>query len=179
VHGLRKSSHPEIITQPGDDMKTTFIVPKDDDRNAPLTQSGFGRTLPPNGLARMAGLMGKAGTVALVDERVASPRQVDKTDIAVFFINSYNRQRCFELANLYRENGSYVVFTGPMLTRDSSEAQNYADSLLLGFGEDCMAEFLADYRRGNAKCFYNAQGSKMPKLPFHTANGYATVLNLA
>jgi radical SAM superfamily enzyme YgiQ (UPF0313 family) len=135
-------------------MKTTFIVPKDDDRSCPLSQAGFGRVLPPVGLAPMAGLVGRHGAVDLVDERIASARHTFSSDIAVFFINSYNRQRCFELAKLYRQSGSYVVFSGPLLSRDIMEPSNYADSLLQGFGEDYMAEFLSDYKKGKAKCFY-------------------------
>lgn len=159
-------------------MKTTFIVPKDDDRTYSLNPSAAARVFPPNGLARMAGLVGRQGGVALVDERIGSAHHVYNTDIAVFFINSYNRQRCFELAERYRLSGVYVVFTGPLLAGDPEQALVHADSLLLGFGEECLAEFLSDYKRGKAKCFYHGRDSAMPGLSYKTGSG-GTQLSLA
>ena len=135
-------------------MKITFVVPKDDDRTSPLSQYAQCRILPPVGLGRMAGLAGKQGTVALVDERIDSAHHNCQADIAVFFINSYNRERCLVLAKLYRDAGSYVVFSGSMLTKDALEPAQYASSLLVGYGEDCIAEFLTDYQQGKAKAFY-------------------------
>ena len=154
-------------------MKTTFIVPKDDDRTNGLNPPAFGRILPPVGLARMAGFVGRHGKVSLVDERITSASHNCCADVAVFFINSYNRQRCFSLATLYRQTGSYVVFTGPMLAWDSAESLNYADSLLVGFGEECMGEFLSDYKQGRAKCFYHSACKESLLSQSKTAVGHA------
>ena len=148
-------------------MKTTFVVPKNDDRNNPLSATNSARILPPAGLARMAGFAGRLGRVALVDERIVpvdSPMgAIDKTDIAVLFINNYNRERCFELARLCRQAGSYVVLTGPALSRDSAQALDYADSLLLGFGAECLADFLLDFQQGEEKRFYGTRAEAISR----------------
>ena len=141
-------------------MKVTFVVPKDDDRASPLSQFTQCRILPPVGLGRMAGLAGKYGSVKLVDERIDSARHNYKADIAVFIVNSYNRDRCLVLSTLYRDFGSYVVFSGPLLATDLIEPSKYADSLFIGFGEECIAEFLSDYSSGKAKSFYHS-GSEL------------------
>jgi len=137
-------------------MKITFIVPKEDDRTSPLSQFAQCRIFPPVGLGRMAGFAGKQGKVALVDERIDSARHNYQADIAVFIINSYNRERCLVLAKLYRDAGCYVVFSGSVLAKDALEPAQYADSLLVGYGEDCIAEFLADYQQDKTKTFYHS-----------------------
>ena len=145
-------------------MKITFVVPKDDDRASPLSQFAQCRILPPVGLGRMAGYAGKQGEVALVDERIDPAHYNYRADIAVFFINSYNRERCLVLAKLYRDAGCYVVFSGSVLAKDALEPALYADSLLVGYGEDCIAEFLSDYQQGKTKAFYHSANTVKTKV---------------
>ncbi|KPJ94161.1 MAG: hypothetical protein AMJ53_05830 [Gammaproteobacteria bacterium SG8_11] len=156
-------------------MKITFVVPKDDDRSSPLSQFVQCRILPPVGLRRMAGLAGKRGAVALVDERIGSARHNYQADIALFFINSYNRARCLVLAKLYRDAGCHVVFSGSMLANDALEPAQYADSLLVGYGEDCIAEFLFDYQRGKAKAFYHSANKAKVNSEVGGKRGYPTM----
>jgi len=135
-------------------MKITFIVPKDHDQHSPLSQFKQCRILPPVGLARMAGCIGKKGQVSLVDERIDKARHENNTQVAIIFINSYNRQRAYDLAAQYRKNGSTVVFTGPVLNHTPDDAARHADCLLLGASEESLAAFLNDYRHGKTKSFY-------------------------
>lgn len=137
-------------------MKVAFIVPKDDGNHGPLHQLAQCRIFPPVGLARMVGLVGKNACVNLVDERIGSAKHEQRANIAIIFINNYNRQRAFDLAKQYHNRGSFVVFTGPLLTQRHNEANSYADSLFIGSGEDCMAEFVADYDKGVPKAVYNS-----------------------
>jgi hypothetical protein len=141
-------------------MQITFVVAKDNDSASasPLSQFTQCRILPPVGLGRMAGLAGKHGSVKLVDERIDSAHHNYRADIAVFIINSYNRDRCLVLSKLYRDAGSYVVFSGPMLAKDLVEPSKYADSLFIGYGEECMAMFLSDYASGGlVKSLYHGE----------------------
>ena len=143
-------------------MKIVFIVPKDNDQHSPLSQFAQCRILPPVSLAKMAGLVGKQSGVSLVDERIASAHHEQHYDIAIIFINSYNRQRAYAIAKHYDNNGSLVVFTGPMLSQSPEDAAEHADCLFIGYGEDCMPEFVADYRLGKLKSFYHGASSKKP-----------------
>lgn len=147
-------------------MNLTFIIPKDDDRDSPLNQFTQCRVLPPAGLARMAGLAGKQAKVAVRDERVGlAPHAAaahSTVDVVVLFINSYNRERCLVLAKLYRDLGSYVVLSGPLLLKDYTEPGKYADSLFAGYGEECMADFLRDFRQRKARAVYFAGNGYAP-----------------
>jgi hypothetical protein len=143
-------------------MKVTFVIPKDDDRENPMNQFAQCRVLPPAGLARMAGLAGKQAQVTVRDERIAATHHDGQADLVVLFINSYNRDRCLVLAKLYQDLDCYVVLSGPLLVKDAIEAGKYADCLFAGYGEDCMADFLRDYRRGRAKAFYYAGSGCAP-----------------
>jgi len=135
-------------------MNITFIVPKDHDQHSPLSQFKQCKILPPVGLARMAGLIGKKGSVSLVDERIETSKHKYNTNVAVIFINSYNRQRAYTLATKYKKCGSTVVFTGPILNQAPEDAANHADCLLLGSSEESLAAFLNDYNSGKTKPFY-------------------------
>lgn len=152
-------------------MKVTFIVPKDDDRHGPLNQFAQCRILPPVGLARMAGIAGRHGSVSVVDERVASAKHQRQAQIAVIFINSYNNSRAHTLARQYRQWGSHVVFTGPPLTHATAvtdDTVRNADSIFMGSGEDNMPNFLSDYVSGKTKRYYHGRGNKnnQPANPF-------------
>lgn len=135
-------------------MKVAFIIPKDDDRHSPLSQFAQCKIFPPVGLARMAGFVGKKGDVSLVDERLVETQHTKSPDVTVIFINSYNHRRAYLLADQYRNHGSHVVLTGPMLNHLPEEAYHHADSLFVGSGEDCMATFLLDYQLGETKSVY-------------------------
>ena len=135
-------------------MKVAFIVPKDHDPQGPLSEFVHCRIFPPASLARMAGLAARRAHVTSVDERIDPALHLPQADIAVIFINSYNRYRAYEVARLYRERGSLAVFTGPMLSQAPEEACRYADCVFIGAGEEILPGFLEDYRRGKPRRLY-------------------------
>jgi len=141
-------------------MKVAFIIPRDHDNQGPYSQYSQCRILPPVGLARMAGMVGKKAYVTVVDERIDDKKHKGNVHIAVIFINSYNRQRAYDIANFYRDCGSTVVFTGPLLNNAMEDAEKFADSLFVGDGGENMPAFMLDYMRGKIKPFYR-HGSKM------------------
>jgi hypothetical protein len=135
-------------------MNVAFVIPKDGEQHNPLSAFSQSRIFPPVGLARMAGLAGRHGDVSIVDERVGPVQLSDEADIVVIFINSYNQQRAYTLANKYLARGIHVVFTGPVLAHTEAEARHYAHTLFIGSGEECMVDFLRDYRSGDSKPLY-------------------------
>ena len=137
-------------------MKIRFIVPKDQDQEAPSAPFFGARVFPPSGLARMAGLAGAYGRVSLFDERMGSKLEscVLPADIVIIFANGYNRLRAYELAGQYRAQSTYVVFTGPLMNQWPEEACEYADCLFIGDGEEIMPTFLRDYRQGVNRRLY-------------------------
>lgn len=135
-------------------MKVTFVIPRDNDRHSPLSQFSQCRVLPPVGLARMAGMVGKKAYITVVDERIDDKKHKGNVNIAVIFINSYNRQRAYDIATYYRNCGATVVFTGPLLSKVVDDADRFADSLFIGDGGDNMPVFMKDFKDGKVKRFY-------------------------
>ena len=70
-------------------MKIAFVIPKDDDQHNPQNQYAQGRIFPPVGLARMAGIVGRQASVAVVDERIEPTNHSQKAQIAIIFIKLY------------------------------------------------------------------------------------------
>lgn len=137
-------------------MKAAFIIPKNDDQHQQANPETQCRILPPVGLARMAGIMGKQAKVSLLDERITPNIQCQSVQIAIIFINSYNQHRAHDIARHYRAQGSFVVMTGSMLSNTADLPSESADSLFIGSGEEHITKFLADYQTGKTKQFYRS-----------------------
>ena len=152
-------------------MKVTFVIPRDNDSHSPLSQFSQCKILPPVGLARMAGMVGKKAYVSVIDERIDDKYHKGDSQVAVIFINSYNRQRAYDVAKYYRKCGSTVVFTGPLLNNALEDAGKYADSLFMGDGGENMPEFIHDFNHGNLKRFYRYDVDK--KQNAHYTNNVA------
>ena len=69
-------------------MKIAFVIPKDDDQHNPQNQYAQGRIFPPVGLARMAGIVGRQASVAVVDESIEPTNHSKKAQISIIFIKS-------------------------------------------------------------------------------------------
>ena len=141
-------------------MKVAFVVPKYDCQQSPLSQFSQCRVLPPLGLARMAGIAGKRAAISIVDERIETPQHKRLVDISIIFINSYNSHRANTIAKQYRNFGSIVVLTGPILTHAPQDAHEHADSLFIGAGEECLPYFFVDHSRNRIKRFYHSRTSQ-------------------
>jgi len=145
-------------------MKVSFIIPRDNDTQGPYSQYSQCRVLPPVGLARMAGMAGKNAHVTVVDERIDDRKHKGNVQVAVIFINSYNRQRAYDIASYYRNCGCTVVFTGPLLSNAIEDAVFHADALFIGDSGINMFLFMNDYKRGKVKHFYRSN-SDVHQLP--------------
>jgi radical SAM superfamily enzyme YgiQ (UPF0313 family) len=156
-------------------MKIAFIVPKDHDPQGPLSEFVHSRIFPPASLARMAGLAARHAHVTSMDERIDSALHLPQADIAIIFINSYNRYRAYEVAQLYSERGSLTVFTGPMLSQAPEEACRYADCVFIGAGEQILPGFLEDYCHDKPRRLYASVNSSMAPASETSGNGALTL----
>jgi radical SAM superfamily enzyme YgiQ (UPF0313 family) len=137
-------------------MYIKFIVPRNHDHDNPLCQMAQSRVFPPMGLAKMAAKAASTSHVSYLDERIEASGHRVAADIAVIFINSYNRHQAYTLASLYRNSGSFVVFTGPLLEKSPEDASQHADCLFIGAGEEIMPTFLNDFARGKRRRLYGS-----------------------
>lgn len=135
-------------------MKVAFIVPRDHDQHGPLSEFTQCKIFPPVSLARMAGQAAQHAHVSYLDERADSASDLPQADIAVVFVNSYNRYRAYEIARAYQDKGCFTVFTGPFLSQAPEEACRYAKCVFIGGGEEILPGFLVDYRCGKPRRLY-------------------------
>lgn len=92
--------------------------------------------------------------IELVDEEF---REVDKSnnyDIVAMYTVTPNAKRAYMWAEYFRKKGSYIVLGGVHAVVCHSEAENHADTLLLGECENIWTEFLTDFINGNPKKKY-------------------------
>lgn len=109
---------------------------------------------PPLGLATLAGYLDPDDDVVLSDEHVERLRLDDEPDLVVIQVYITSARRSYELADMYRRRGAYVVLGGLHVTSLPEEAAQHADSIFLGPGEDTWPKFLEDFRGGNPQPRY-------------------------
>jgi hypothetical protein len=92
--------------------------------------------------------------VRYLDERLGKVCHDPQIDIAIIFINNYNRQRAYLLATNYRAWDCFVVFTGALLENSPDDAHSMADCLFIGAGEEILPGFLQDFSKGRKRRLY-------------------------
>jgi radical SAM superfamily enzyme YgiQ (UPF0313 family) len=86
-------------------------------------------------------------------------------DLVVIQIYITSARRAYRIADDYRARGAYVVLGGLHVTSLPHEAAAHADTIFLGPGEDTWPQFLADWRRGQARPVYRSTGRTLVDLP--------------
>jgi radical SAM superfamily enzyme YgiQ (UPF0313 family) len=103
---------------------------------------------PPLGLATLAGYLDDSDQVTLSDEHVERLSLDDEPDLVVIQVYITSARRAYEIADLYRARRSHVALGGLHVTSLPEEAEQHADTIFLGPGEDTWPQFLADFRAG-------------------------------
>jgi radical SAM superfamily enzyme YgiQ (UPF0313 family) len=109
---------------------------------------------PPLGLATLAGYLPEDWEVEIQDEHVETLCLDDSPDLVVIQVYITSAYRAYEIADLYRERGSYVVLGGLHVTSLPHEAAHHADSIFIGPGEDTWPRFIQDFQKGDQEKIY-------------------------
>mgnify|MGYP005849798711 CR=1 FL=1 len=121
--------------------------------------SGFyGAWETPNlSLLTIAGLTPDDYEVHFIDEDHGATVPFD-TAYDVVAITGMTQQiyRGYEIADRFRQNGSYIVFGGIHTTIMPDEVAQHADTVMIGEGEDIWLQFLKDYENGSPKARYGS-----------------------
>ena len=120
---------------------------------------------PPLGLATLAGYFSYDDEIEIQDEHVEKITTNDYPDLVVIQVYITSAYRAYELADWYRARGSYVILGGLHVTSLPDEAQQHADTIFLGPGEDTLPLFLNDFRHGNPKLRYQSTVRSLHNLP--------------
>jgi radical SAM superfamily enzyme YgiQ (UPF0313 family) len=121
----------------------------------------------PNLFARqLAAITPKKHLVKIVDERYTNIDFNEKYDIVLINFNLSSIPRAYELANIFKEKGIKVVFSGWYPSFNPKEALDHADSVLIGRNELNWLELLEDFENGKLQKFYGPKNydssSKIP-----------------
>ena len=129
-------------------MRVKLILPALTEAKSPFFRPIKYSLFPPLGLATLAGYLDDDDEVTLQDEHVETLDLDDEPDLVVIQVYITSARRAYQLADHYRQRGSYVALGGLHVTSLPDEAAPHADTIFLGPGEDTWPAFLADYRAG-------------------------------
>ncbi len=138
-------------------MKITLISPK-----GPLYRHRggiFGKSLryQPLTLTTLSALVPPEldAEITLIDESIGEiPAEIDADLVGMTLITG-TAARAYELSKRLRARGVTVVLGGPHVTLNPLEAENHADSIVVGYAEQTWPELLRDFAAGAMKPRYD------------------------
>lgn len=135
-------------------MHVKFILPALTEAKSPYWRPIKYSLFPPLGLATLAGYLRDDDTADLQDEHVEELRLDDSPDLVVVQVYITNAYRAYRIAESYRKRGIYVILGGLHVTSLPEEAKPFADTIVIGPGEDTFPKFLEDFRQKQPKPVY-------------------------
>lgn len=103
---------------------------------------------------KIAAITPKKHNVSVINERYSKIDFDKKYDIVNINYSTSTAPRAYEIAKKFREKGITVVLSGLHASALPEEAQKYADSILLGWGEINWLQLLEDYENNSLKPIY-------------------------
>jgi radical SAM superfamily enzyme YgiQ (UPF0313 family) len=146
-------------------MRVKMILPALTEATSPFFRPIKYSLFPPLGLATLAAYLSPDDDVEIQDEHVETLDLADTPDLVVIQVYITSAYRAYCLADHYRKKGAYVALGGLHVTSLPDEAAPHADSIFLGPGEDTWPQFLADFRRGEARRVYQSQVRTLERVP--------------
>jgi radical SAM superfamily enzyme YgiQ (UPF0313 family) len=116
----------------------------------------FGTKGTPNpSLLTVAGVVPDAYSICYIDEINGMKIPFDEYfDIVVLSATTNQANRIYDIARLFKNNGSYVVLGGIHASVMPNEALQHVDAVFVGEGEDIFLAFLDDMEKGSPKKIY-------------------------
>lgn len=137
-------------------MKVKMILPALTEAKSIFWRSIKYSLFPPLGLATLAAYFDDDAEIEIQDEHVEPLTLDDEPDLVIIQVYITSAYRAYEIADMYRARGAYVVLGGLHVTSLPDEAAQHADTICLGPGEDIFPQFLEDYRAGHPQKVYRS-----------------------
>ena len=137
-------------------MKVKMILPALTEATSPFWRPIKYSLFPPLGLATLAGYLDEEDEVTIEDEHVERLDLSDEPDLVAIQVYITSARRAYEIADHYRRRGVHVALGGIHVTSLPEEAEQHADTICLGPGEDTWPRFLADFRAGRPGAVYRS-----------------------
>ena len=139
-------------------MNILLILPRDNIyRYRGLTSKIIGPYAPLT-LATLAALVPKEleAQIDLLDEGIQEAKYKDKYyDLVGISCVASSANRAYELSDYWRKRGAFVVLGGAHPTLMPDEAQEHADSVVVGLAEETFPQLLRDFKNGVAQKRYH------------------------
>ena len=120
---------------------------------------------PPLGLATLAAYFSDEDDVEIQDQHVEKLTLDDTPDLVCIQVYITNAYRAYKIADSYRQRGVYVAMGGLHVTSLPDEAEQHADTILLGPGEEAFPRFIKDLREGHPQKRYVASWRSLENIP--------------
>ncbi|MFN3405992.1 MAG: B12-binding domain-containing radical SAM protein [Cytophagaceae bacterium] len=135
-------------------MKVKFILPALMEAKSPYWRPIKYSLFPPLGLATLAAYLSPDDEAEIQDEHVEELNLHDRPDLVVIQVYITNAFRAYKIADHYRSIGTYVILGGLHVTSLPEEAEQHADTIFLGPGEETFPLFLKEFKAGTHKKRY-------------------------
>lgn len=135
-------------------MRVKMILPALAEAESPFWRPIKYSLFPPLGLATLASYLSPEDEIDLQDQHVETITLNDSPDLVVIQVYITNAYRAYSIADHYRAQGAYVILGGLHVTSSPDEAQQHADSIFLGPGEETFPQFLKEFKEGKPKQRY-------------------------
>jgi radical SAM superfamily enzyme YgiQ (UPF0313 family) len=120
---------------------------------------------PPLGLATLAAYLDPDLEISLQDEHVEKLDLNDRPDLVIIQVYITNAYRAYQIADHYRQRGSYVLLGGLHVTSLPDEAAPHANTIFIGPGEHTFPQFLRDLAAGSPQRRYESPVRTLEGLP--------------
>jgi radical SAM superfamily enzyme YgiQ (UPF0313 family) len=144
-------------------MHVTFITPHVGRKSAKEYVHTW--QMEPLPIATLAGITPASVDISYFDERVEHINFDAPTDLVAITVETYTAKRAYEIAGQYHARGVRTILGGYHVTLMPDEAQQYADSILVGYAEPVWSDIVRDAERGVLRRRYNQRGT----VPYHYA----------
>lgn len=136
--------------------------------------------MEPLALGIIASLTPPEHKVTLVDDRIEEINYEEKADLVAITVDTYSAKRGYYIADQFMRLGIPVVLGGIHVTLLPAEAEQHADSIVIGDAETVWKKLITDFLNGQLKKVYTGdfeipQNGCLPNRSLFKGNGYLPV----
>jgi radical SAM superfamily enzyme YgiQ (UPF0313 family) len=146
-------------------MKVKMILPALTEAESPFWRPIKYSLFPPLGLATLAAYLSPDDEIDLQDQHVERINLDDRPELVIIQVYITNAYRSYAFAEHYRTRGAYVILGGLHVTALPDEAQQHADTIFLGPGDQTFPLFLKDFKAGSPRKRYFAETRTIDHIP--------------
>ena len=140
-------------------MRILLIMPHSKNKRSIFSRFNY----PSLTLQQVAAITPNQHDIEIVDERYENINFNKKYDIVGISCLTYNSIRGYEIASVFRKQGTTVVFGGYHASLMPKDVKQHADSVVIGEAELTWPQLLKDAEKGELKPFYKAERLVKPE----------------